>query len=151
MCTAMVQGGVIGCVNPDRDLVLRTLKNFGRNNPLKIEWVNKNKKKKKVKASDPLASKAIRGALIEHGVPKQIAEMVPDISFGEEVLKPGQAVAVTATYKSKKVSIFVQEESQKAGVLRALKQFSDKQPVTIDWVGDNAKASDPLTSKAIRD
>ena len=62
-------------------------------------------------------------------------------------------MSVTATYEGTGVSIFVREkaESQKAGVLRALKQFSDKQPVTIDWVGDNAKASDPLTSKAIRD
>ena len=62
-------------------------------------------------------------------------------------------MSVTATYEGTGVSIFVREkaESQKAGVLRALKQFSDKQPVTIDWVGDNAKASDPLVSKAIRD
>ena len=135
---------------PDDVLVMRALAQFDTKNPLAVKWFDRTPK-----VSDSQVSEELKKALRKQDKTGRITYQVTlGITFGDEVLQPKEAVAVTVTYKDKPpVQIYVKEDKTPDDVLvmRALAQFDDAQhPLTVEWVGKNPKASEPEVTEALR-
>ena len=128
------------------------LKNFSKNNPIKIPYQSS-----KAKASDPAITKLIRDQLKQNNPTIFTSEVIAKITFSSTILQPNTAVQVQATYNKKATSIYV-KEAEKAKdpdqvIYDALKEFNYKNPIVIPYNKTNptAPASDPAITKLIRD
>ena len=128
------------------------LKNFSKNNPIKIPYQSS-----KAKASDPAITKLIRDQLKLNNPTIFTSEVIAKITFSSTILQPNTAVQVQATYNKEATSIYV-KEAEKAKdpdqvIYDALKEFNYKNPIVIPYNKTNptAPASDPAITKLIRD
>ena len=129
--------------NKKQDPVVQALQQFTTDKPLRLDYI-----KDEIKASDPNATKALRSALVEQDKTKTITtDIATKITFGNEEIKVDQTVPVSATYQGEKVSIGVHENNP---VVQALQQFTNNNPLQLDYIKDEIKASDPNATKALR-
>ena len=127
------------------------LKNFSKNNPIKIPYQSS-----KAKASDPAITKLIRDQLKLNNPTIFTSEVIAKITFSSTILQPNTAVQVQATYNKKATSIYV-KEAEKAKdpdqvIYDALKEFNYKNPIVIPYNKTNptAPASNPAVTTAIK-
>ena len=127
------------------------LKNFSKNNPIKIPYQSS-----KAKASDPAITKLIRDQLKLNNPTIFTSEVIAKITFSSTILQPNTAVQVQATYNKKATSIYV-KEAEKAKdpdqvIYDALKEFNYKNPIVISYNKTNptAPASNPAVTTAIK-
>ena len=127
------------------------LKNFSKNNPIKIPYQSS-----KAKASDPAVAKVIKGVMKSKNPTTFTSEVIAEITFSSTILQPNTAVQVQATYNKEATSIYV-KEAEKAKdpdqvIYDALKEFNYKNPIVISYNKTNptAPASDPAITKLIR-
>ena len=128
-------------------LVLLVLHQFFFFHPLNLVYIQQDP----VKASDPRVTKALRSALVQQQCIWKV--ITPDIAnkitFGDEAIKAGHSVRVSAMYEGETVPIWVHEK-KKSPVVQALRQFADQHPLKLDYIKDEIKASDPQATKALR-
>ena len=131
--------------------VYDALKNFSKNNPIKIPYQSS-----KAKASDPAITKLIRNQLKLNNPTIFTSEVIAKITFSSTILQPNTAVQVQATYNKKATSIYVKEAKKTKDpdqvIYDALKEFNYKNPIVIPYNKTNptAPASDPAITKLIR-
>ena len=131
--------------------VYDALKNFSKNNPIKIPYQSS-----KAKASDPAITELIRNQLKSKNPTIFTSEVIAKITFSNTPLKENTAVEVQATYNKKATSIYVKEAKKAKDpdqvIYDALKEFNYKNPIVIPYNKTNptAPASDPAITKLIR-
>ena len=144
---------VAGCDHKKKDdqttKVCDALKEFTKTNPIKIPY---NQANSKALASNPAITKLIRDQLKSKNPTIFTDDVVKDISFSKTALQPGTATKITATYKNKPTTIYVQEAANPAqGVYQVLATFDQKHPIVIPYqTNPTTLASSSLVTKAIQ-
>ena len=131
--------------------VYDALKNFSKNNPIKIPYQSS-----KAKASDPAITKLIRNQLKSKNPTIFTPEVIAKITFSSTILQPNTAVEVQATYNKKATSIYVKEAKKAKDpdqvIYDALASFDQNKPIEIPYNQKNPKApaNDPVITGSIQ-
>ena len=141
---------VAGCrKRKTENAVIVALKKINKKTPLMINFLGADAT---APASKDSVTTVIRAALSTLDKKVFTAKVVKEITFGDNLLKPGSTVPITATYQEQEVPISVKEKENRKPVYDSLASFDQNNPIEISYNKANPKApaSDPAITKLIR-